>query len=416
MTKKFFLVSITMLTLGALLLTGCGQSAPANQADIERAVPVEVIEAHQGDIQLTSTYSGTIHPWQSVTVTPKINGKIAAVHVQDGDVVTAGDVLVQLDTTDISAQVDQAKVGYDLALLQLEKVKAGTRTEQLEQNRAALSISQAQYEAAKVAWERSEQLYQVGAIPKQQLEQTETQYQVAAAQLKQAEESLRMAEAGAAPEDIRIAEAQVTQAEVSLNNARTQLNNALITAPISGIVSGVSAKVGEMAGSSVPVTVINQLDIVEVQVNLTEKDINRVKKGQETAVVVSAAAREPFLGKITNISPVADPRTNTFLTKVEIANQNGLLKGGMSASVRIVTEEEKDGIVVPIQAILQQNGDQVMYVIADGVAERRLVTLGLGNEDEIIVTTGIAEGETIVIKGQHYLEEGSKVTVVGREE
>ncbi|MDW7674944.1 MAG: efflux RND transporter periplasmic adaptor subunit [Bacillota bacterium] len=405
---------LVMAVLVLTLIAGCGQQEPID-VENEKIIPVEVLEAIEGEIDISNAYLGTIYPKQTVNIIPKMNGKIARVYVQDGDQVEAGDVLVQLDTSDISGQVDQAEVSYQLALLQLEKLKVGTRIEQLEQSRAAFSMSQAQYESAKVAFERTEQLYQAGAIPKQQLEQAETQYKVATAQLKQAEESLKMAEVGATPEDIRLAELQVAQAEVTLRNARNQLDNAVITAPISGVVSAVSAKVGEMASPSMAVVVINQLDKVEIQINLTEKDINKVEKGQQAKVLVSAVSKQPFEGKITNISPVADPRTRTFLMKVEVANEAGQLKGGMSASVDITTERQGGEIVVPMQAVLEQNGEKIVYVIVDGKAEKRIVKLGMNNEAEIIVTEGLQVGEKVVVKGQHYLEEGSKVTVVGGE-
>ncbi len=413
--RKGILCILIIILLSMNILAGCGGGEPASETEAERIVPVEVVETFRGEVQEVRSYQGTLAPKASVNLVPKMGGKIATVTVQAGDRVEAGEVLVCLETTEIAAQVAQAEAGYQIALLQLDKVKAGTRIEQLEQSRAAYAIAEAQYESAKVNLERMEVLYENSVISKQELEQTETQYKTVAAQLKQASESLKMAEAGATREDIRMAEVQVAQAEASFTLASTQLDNAVNTAPISGTVSAVTAKVGEMASPGMSLATINQLDTLEIQLNLTENNINRVQPEQTVEVMVAAVSSKPLPGKIINISPVADLGTKTFPVKVEVDNENGHLRAGMSARVDVIAEMYQGGIVVPREAIIEQNSEAFLFVINEGVAEKRIVEIGLQNKDLAALISGVAAGEAVVVKGQYYLEQGSNVTVSGGE-
>ena len=400
------------LLLSAVLLPGCGDESRAAHEAADPAVPVMIAEASRGDVEAAISFTGVLEPEMVVNVVPKTGGRVVEVRVKDGDKVKAGDVLIRLEATEIEAQVAQARAGYEMAQANLEKIRVGTRAEQLEQSRAGLQIAQASYDEAERSFKNTQALYEEGIVSKQQLDQVETQYKVAAAQLKQAAEALKMAESGATAEDIKIVEAQVSQAAAALQLARTYLENTTITAPISGTVSGVVINPGEMAGPGAPVATINQLDTMEVQVSLTEKDVNRIAVGQKIDVLVHSVFPEPLQGNIHSISPVADPRTKTYQLKATLPNVDGRLKAGMTASIQAVVDVEKDTVVIPVEALLIQQGQQVVYVVEDGLARRRTVTVGLENGTEVSVLAGVNPGEQVVVRGQHYLQEDSQVTVV----
>lgn len=412
MSKKKWGPIIVLLVIGIVFLAGCGsQEAQTTQAAEEKPVPVEVVSARQGEVNLTNTYQGVIQPEMDVNVIPKMGGKVESIGVKIGDYVNAGDVLIKLDTTEIAAQVAQAEAGYQAAKAQLEKVKAGTRSEQLEQSKAGQDLAQAQFDAAKSSLDDMRYLFEQGAVSQKQVDQAETQLKVAEAQLQQAKESLLMAQNGATAADVQSVEAQVAQAEAGLNLAHTQLDNAVIKAPISGIVSSVAVDPGEMAGPSMPVAVINQLETVVVNIGLPEQDVNRLQEGQTVEVMADAASDRPFTGEIENISPVADARSKTFQAKVTLENKKGILKAGMSAVVKAVVEKQEDVVAIPVQALLVRGDRDVVFVVDGEQAKLCPVTLGLQNSQEAAVTSGLSPGDEVVIVGQHSLEDGSKVTV-----
>lgn len=352
---------LPVLALMAMLLCGCNAGQKTAQEVEETAVPVEVAEAYRGSVEVTGSFTGVLEPEMVVDVVHKMGGKVSEVKVKDGDEVGKGDLLLSLDSAELSAQLAQAE--------------------------ANLQVIQVQLEAAASSLEDTRILYEEDIVPRQQFEQAETQY--------------------------KVLEAQAAQVAATLQLIRTQLNETRITAPVGGTVSGVTINPGEIVAPGVPVMTINKLDTMEAHVQLTEKDVGRVAKGQKVSVLVSAVAPEPLEGKVVSVSPVADPRTKSYLMKVALSNKDRRLKAGMTATVQLVLAEEKDTVVVPAEAVLTKEGRQVVYVVEGDVARCRAVTPGLENGTLVSVLEGVEPGELVVVRGQHYLEEGSQVTVVG---
>jgi len=175
----------------------------------------------------------------------------------------------------------------------------------------------------------------------------------------------------------------------------------------------VAVKAGEMVSPGVPVATINRMESMEVRVQLTEKDIGRIAVGQKVGVEVSAISSELMEGEVVSISPVADPRTKTYELKAALPNEGGRLKAGMSATIYAVVDVEKDTVIVPREAVLTVQGEQSVYIVEDGLARRRPVALGLENGTLVSVRQGVSPGEQVVVRGQHYLQEAARVTVVG---
>ena len=357
---------LSFLTLVLLVFAGCSsqllsQASPETGDEEEPALPVEIVEASYGNVELTISFTGVLEPEMSVNVVHKTGGKVAEVRVKDGSLVRAGDVLIRLDAAEISAQVAQAE--------------------------AALQMAQVQFETAAQALEDTRALYEEEIVSRQQFEQAETQY--------------------------KVAEAQLAQAEAALQLARTYLDDTVITAPIGGTISGLSVNPGEIIAPGVPVAIINKMDTMEVSVQLTEKDVGRIAVGQEVGIEISAVSSELLEGEVTSISPVADPRTKTYEMKASLPNKGCRLKAGMTATIHAVVAAEKETVIVPVDAVLTQQGEKVVYIVENGVAYCRPVTLGLENGSEVSVLEGLSPGAHVGGQGLHYLQDGGKGAVVG---
>ncbi|MEW6661834.1 MAG: efflux RND transporter periplasmic adaptor subunit [Bacillota bacterium] len=408
-----------------LVLTGCGSEKKGGVKEEEIAKPVVVSAVARGEIERINTVSGRVGPAVEVKVVPKIGGKVAEVAVEVGDEVKPGQVLIRLDTTDVAVQVKQAEAAVATARANLNNLLAGTRPEQLAQAQAGLQAAQAGLDNARANHanslanlERMRYLFDQGAVAKQQLEAVETQAQVAAgglilaeAQLRQAEQGLLMAQAGPTPEMIDIARAQVKQAEAGLESARHHLANCVITAPVAGRVSARYVEQGEMAGPTMPVVTLVQLDPAVVEIQVTEEYINLLTPGQELAVRVKSAAEQPLKGRIKTVSPAADPRSRAYQVKVEMTNSDGTLKPGMTAALEIPLERKEGVIAVPLSAVLDRGGQKVAFVAKDNTVEMRELLLGIEGDAMVEVAKGLNEGELLVIAGQHLLSGGDRVTV-----
>lgn len=414
------------LIMATGLLAGCGLNQETAGSETRNEVPVEVAQVIRGSLQQISSISGQIQARLEVGVVPKAQGKVQSVAVDVGDVVKAGQVLVQLDTTDIDAQIRQAEAAIEAARKGLALLKAGATKQQLEAAQAQVSQAETQvrqaetnYNTAKTNLERMEFLFAQGAISQQQLDAARAQHDAARAGLDAARAALDAAranlsglEAGARREQVEQAEAQVKQAEAGLNVLLTQKANFTVTAPVSGVVAARNVDPGEMASPAMPVITLAQLDPVVVQAAVSEREINYLKRGQEVKVQVPAARAEPFEGKITALSPVADPRSRGYTVKVEIQNPKGILKPGMAAQLQVGLETVENQLIIPVQALVDKGQAVVVYIVEDGKALEKTVTVTLQTQDKAAIGNGLAEGQQVVVSGQNYLRDGDRVRVL----
>jgi membrane fusion protein (multidrug efflux system) len=197
------------------------------------------------------------------------------------------------------------------------------------------------------------------------------------------------------------------------DSAKLELNYTEIRAPISGVVSSRKIKVGNTISPNDPTFTVTNLDPLLAYVHVPEKEYRKIASGQGAEVVVDALGGQSFVGSISRISPTVDPQTGTFRARVEIPDPTRTLKPGMFARVNIVYERRQDALQLPRTAILDADGQQSVYVVADGKAQQRVIRTGLANGGWIQVLEGLQGNEKVVTVGQAGLKTGTPVKVVG---
>jgi HlyD family secretion protein len=386
--QRGYILGVLWLGL-VLIVAGC---QPVEQSDEgPKPVAVEVAPVARGEVQSTTTLSGRIEARADVPVLARLAAQVTAVKVKVGESVQAGQALVELDKKDVVEQVRQAEA----ALAMAEAVLPPESGES-----AAVASARVMSENAQADLERMEYLWQQGAISEQMLEGARAQAVGAAAQYQ------------AALDREKAARAQYEQAKAALALAHSQLDNTTITAPVSGVVASLQVKVGQMLSPGVVVANVVDMDQVQLKLNVSERDINKLTVGQTVKVRISSLGNEEFAGELTSLAPAVDARTLTFPAEVTVDNPQHRVKPGMFAEVDLETAAVLDVLVVPRAAILEEGDQQYAYVVTDGKAELRAVTLGLANEETVEVKTGLNEGDLLVVKGQQYLSQGLPVTVV----
>jgi RND family efflux transporter MFP subunit len=291
-------------------------------------------------------------------------------------------------------QEEQAKVARDRVLIETRE-------------QAELALEQAE-EAEKAARRQVEMLRKTAAQQEQLALGQKTQ---AEAGLEAARAGLEQARKGAREEDLRAAEAGVKQARAALALARRQLKRGTIEAPISGVVTALDAQVGALAGPGTPLMAIVNPNLIKVEFNLTERLIDKVAPGDEVVVRFLSLPGQEFSGVVTAVSPAADPRTGVFLVEATLENEAGLLAPGFFAEVDLVVDASEGNLVIPRSALLREGDQYYVYIVEGERARKKLVTLGLSDGEKVEVLSGLEEDDLVVIKGQHYLEEGSKVSI-----
>ncbi|KAF5055928.1 Multidrug resistance protein MdtE [anaerobic digester metagenome] len=362
---------LTLLLVTALVFTGCSKTEDISADTSEEsytAVEVETLkpmELHIENIMTAKTYAD-----KEVYVVPLMSGKVESINVNVGDRVNKDDVLFVMDTDSITNQVNQALAAYDSA-------------------KAGYEVSVSQIENAKKSFERIQKLYEEGAVPESQYDQ---------AKLAASDESLEAASKG------------VDQARIAYENAADALDNAVVKAPISGVISDISIVEGEFASSAKPPVTIVDSDSITIELAVPGNMVNKLHKGTEANVEISAANYSEK-AVIDSISTSADQMTNLYTVNIILEN-NGSIKPGMFAKVNFETDKIENALAVKTEAVVERDGKSYVFVVSGDVSEEREVITGLDTGSYIEIKSGLAAGDTVIVKGQDYITGGSKIKVV----
>ncbi|MGI9951446.1 efflux RND transporter periplasmic adaptor subunit [Moorellaceae bacterium AZ2] len=392
------IAQITLLMfLTAVLLAGCGRrTVPEAQ---EAKVAVALGRAERGEVVKEASTTGIIQGAEEINVVALATGRIAAVYVRVGDRVRKGDLIAELENGDIRARLDQARAALEQA--QAAQEQLGAAREQAEANLRQVEANAA---TAEANLERMKALFEAGAISQQQLEQAQTAWEVSQAQVEAARAGLKSVEA-----QLAASKAQAAGAEAGVRQAEVALDNTYVRAPRDGIVSARLLDPGEIAQG--PIVVLVADEKLEVGFQVTEQDIVYLKQGQEVRVQVAAAGVE-VKGTITSVSPAADQRTRTYAVKAALQTGQDRIKPGMTATVYYPTLRAENVVVVPKNAVINRDGQDIVYTVENGRAVGRPVRTGVADSSRVEIKEGLSEGDAIVVKGQDFLSEGQAVEVV----
>ena len=201
--------------------------------------------------------------------------------------------------------------------------------------------------------------------------------------------------------------------QVSKSTYDNLLENTILRSPISGVVSARNYDRGDMYGMAAPIFTVQQITPVKILVGISEGDYTKVKKGDGVTLTVDALPGKTFSGTIKRIYPTIDPMTHTVNIEVNVPNQNRELRPGMYAKVN-VTFGHSSSIVVPDAAVvrLQGSGQRNVFVVEDGIAVQREVSLGRHFDSQYEILSGLEVGEQVVVKGGSALRNGAAVEVI----
>lgn len=200
--------------------------------------------------------------------------------------------------------------------------------------------------------------------------------------------------------------------QATFDLAALELGYTEIRAPIDGVISERFIKVGNMIDVNAPTFHVTSLEPLICYLHVPEREYRRIDPGQEASIFVDALAGEKFSALVSRVSPVVDPATGTFKISIEVSDPTRRLKPGMFGRINIVYDVHEDAMQIPRSAIVEEAGKSAIYVVADNVAERRIIRTGYAQGGQVEVLDGLGETEVFVIVGQTSLKNGSKVSVI----
>jgi RND family efflux transporter MFP subunit len=336
------------------------------------------------------TANGYVVARTQASVSSKITGRLEYLGVEEGSVVEQGQIIARLESADYAAALAQ-------------------REAELGTVRAALLEAEAERDQLRRDVARSRDLRARGLTSEQETEQLE----------------MRLATAEARVNRVR---AEVEAATAAVGVARANLENTYIRAPFSGTVLRKDAEVGEVVAPAVTgggltrgaVVTMADLETLEVEVDVNEAYIARVRNGQPVSIDLDAYPDTSFRGRVRQVVPTADRQRATVQVKVSILDKDPRILPEMGATVEFMEEEDDaqpaapSRIFVPAAAVRDESGRQIVWVVRDGRVERREVDAGPVTGERREIRSGVTAGEQVVVAGHEGLEDGSRVRTAPR--
>jgi len=413
-----------LIGLGLIVLVGAGAIAfsvmrRGPDYDIEAlTIPVSADELTE-----RITASGSVEPVRTVNVSPTSAGIVEALFVEQGDLVTQGQLIARMDSDQIDAQIVQNQAGVVEARAQLDDALNGASSTDIgqaeaavESARAQLREAQARLELAEEERDRTQSLFDRGAVSQSALDLDISESRSAAASVEQATARINEAEQrlidqqdGNDAETIAQAEARLLRAEGQLQGVRSQLADTEVRAPFAGIVTQRFASEGAFVtptATASEVTSATSTAIVaiasglEVVAEVPEADINRIRVGQSVEIQADAFREETFAGEVALIAPEAIERQNVtvFQVKIRLLTGTDQLRSNMNTNVAFIGDRLADALVIPAVAVITQAGETGVLV-PDEADRAQFVPVVLGSQvgDRIQVVEGVEERDLVFI-------------------
>ena len=379
-----FLVAVLLpLTVSA------DEPATASEAPARVAPSVTVEAAAMAEVQARVPVSGSIVARQLVQVFPQVSGpEITQILAEAGDAVTKGQVLARLSTDTLSAQLEQARAEY-------LRAEAGVGQAQSAIDSAAATLTQAQ-----TALQRVQRLREGGTAPQSALDDA-----IAA-------EASARAQAASAAGGLAVARAALAQAEAARRIAQLNLDRAVITAPVAGVVVTRNAELGALAGGGGdPLFVLLADGAVEMSAEVIETALGRLKVGNPAEITVAGAGTVP--GTVRLVPASVDPVTRLGIMRIALDESRGI-RTGQFASGWVITDR-RQAVTVPASAVLADDTGERVHVVRDGTVESRPVRAGLLWNGRREITEGLALGEQVIIRSGAFFRTGDQVRPVAAE-
>ena len=388
----FFKSLFTAVSI-SLLLSACGttpqaaalsdaKERPDSGPDQSRRVQTSV--ADQKDIEQLVVVTGTLAADQEVVLGFKVPGRVAEIPVDLGTPTQKGSPIAKLDTTDYELRVRQAD-----AALQQARVRLGLSSDASDQSvvleeTTVAREARATADAARSHMERAQQLFTKGLLPKADFDATNFAYKIAEAKYEDA------------LEEARNRQALLAQRRSELEIARQQLADAVLYAPISGMIRQRDANVGQYVAAGAPIATLVQMHPLRLKTAVPEREARGIRPDLPVRVTVEGALGA-HQGRVARISPSFDEANRTLLVETEVSNTAGILRPGAFARAEIIVSSGQRVLMVPSSAIVNFAGIDRVFVVKEGKASEKRIRTGRHTDAGVEVLEGINTGDSVVV-------------------
>lgn len=399
-----------LLTGAAVILGGLLLFRSLFISDDSVQMQVMTVPVAKGDIEEELIVSGPVSGTDSVDVVSNIHAEVTDLRVKEGDRVEAGQLLAVIDGSDIEREVEIAQNAYDLAV--------ATYNEQqiLAENGYAKALQD--YEAARAEYERTNVLYEAGDV-------SMVAWETARNQMNDAQREIRnfTIKDGKAVANESYA-LQIKNAEFELQKKKEELEDCQVASPITGTVVRVNTKVGRFADTiedDKPMFIIENLDVLEMKINISEYSIGKVQVGQDVEITADILGGNAVKGCVTAISPTGEEKgggstERVIPTTIKIEEKDTKLIAGITARAKIILSQAENALIVPISAVLEEADGTYVVAVQDNIVKRIPVSTGVESDIQVQVIPDkegeLTEGMAVAANPVSEMAEGMKVIAV----
>lgn len=405
------LVAVPLITgLGLRLLRPSSETATANPP-----LPVEVTALTSVDaFAIERQYTGEVVAQRSSSLGFGTGGTVVELLVKEGDRISAGQPLARLDSRSLASQRQQLIAQRDQAIATLTELQNGPRTQTLAAAQAAVADLQQQLALSQAQRDRRVELYELGAISREELDQETFGAGALENRLAQSQSQLDELRAGTRPEQIAAQAAQVRQLDASLQTLDIDLSKSVITAPFNGRISQRLIDEGAVVSGGQTVLQLVEGDALEARIGLPAEVADRIGLGSRQTVTVGDRS---LPARVTALLPEldSDTRTVTAVLALDTAEELTL---GQTAQLVLIQTQATDGFWLPATALVQaEPGLWAVYVAqADAAADpaqvtRRTVEVLHTDGDRILIQGLVQPGDQVITSGTHRIIPGQRVTL-----
>ena len=420
--NKKKIVAITAAAILGIAIVSVGVLKAVNK-DEKASIYVSVVDVEKEDsFDSILTTEGIIKTKDQRNIVSNLPYNIEEVLVKEGDKVSEGDILARLDTKDLEYRIKTAEINLELEKQRLknmeDKAEAGVSTFELEK---AVENTKLGYEKAQEKVESSKKLFEAGAISKVVLEADETALITAKNGYELAQKQLTdMIENDDTKSSIELQRKNVELQEINLKSQKEALEQSIIKSPMNGTIVTSNAKVGIPATAATPLFIMDDITNLEIEVNISEYDINNIKLGQKVDIAGEAFKDKEIKGAVSYIAPAATVmNTNTgretnVTIKIDIYNADDYLKPGFSANVSINTAHKKDALVLPYETVYEnKDGTKIIFKVEDNKLKEIPIKVGImGDLKQEVISDQIKLGDKIVINPTDKMKDGIDVNIM----
>ncbi|HEY9899805.1 MAG TPA: efflux RND transporter periplasmic adaptor subunit [Pantanalinema sp.] len=374
----------TLVTIACtlFLIAGCsGEKAPAKQGGMGGkkgpggAVTVSLEKVGPNDLKETLSLTGTLAADRQVAIAPRVSGRLTEVLVAMGDPVKKGQPLARLDDAELQAALQQAQAA-------VESARATKRQREIDHANLARAAT------------RNRELLAKDFISRQEYEDAQ-------------------AKADGSQATVALAASEVTRQEAALREKREALSQAVVVAPMSGVVGARLLEPGAIAGPGQTVLTLVDASRLKTVVQVSEAALTRLKVGSPATAQVDAWPDRTFAARVARVAPIVATDTHTAQVELSLADPTGALRPGMFTRISLTLQERKGAPTVPIQALIKLQDRDGVFVAEEGKARFVPVRTGIVTETRAEVVEGPALGASVVTMGNHLLRDGASIRLEG---